>query len=138
MSAAYWAVSSADKIFASRNSDIGSIGVTASYLENINKDTRYIELASGKFKDSGSPDKSLTQEERSLLLRDITITHENFIQDVATNRKLSLESVKAIADGSSVLGERAKALGLIDEIGSWTTAEKYLEQTIGEKPEICW
>src|SRR3989338_10068194 len=35
LSAAYWAVSSADHIFASKNSDIGSIGVTISYLENV-------------------------------------------------------------------------------------------------------
>ncbi|MBP7804666.1 MAG: S49 family peptidase [Candidatus Pacebacteria bacterium] len=138
MSAAYWAISSSDKIFASRNSDVGSIGVTSSYLENTSKDTKYIQLSSGKFKDTGSPDKPLSEEERNLLLRDIKITHENFIEDIAQNRKLSVESVKAIADGSSVLGERAKALGLIDEIGSWATAEKYLEETIGEKPEICW
>lgn len=138
MSAAYWAISSSDKIFASRNSDVGSIGVTSSYLENTKKDTKYIQLSSGKFKDTGSPDKPLSEEERNLLLRDIKITHENFIEDIAQNRKLSIESVKAIADGSSVLGARAKTLGLIDEIGSWATAEKYLEETIGEKPDICW
>lgn len=138
MSAAYWAISSSDKIFASRNSDVGSIGVTSSYLENTKKDTKYIQLSSGKFKDTGSPDKPLSEEERNLLLRDVKITHENFIEDIAQNRKLSIESVRAIADGSSVLGARAKTLGLIDEIGSWTAAEKYLEETIGEKSDICW
>lgn len=137
-SAAYWAISGADKIFASQNSDIGSIGVTSSYLENVNKDTKYIQLSSGKFKDAGDPDKPLTEEEKELLLRDIKITHENFIKAIAENRKLSIESVRAMADGSSVMGDSAKTLGLIDEIGSWTAGEKYLEETIGEKPEICW
>lgn len=138
LSAAYWAISGADKIFASRNSDVGSIGVTASYLENVSKDTKYIQLSSGKFKDTGSPDKPISEEEKNLLLRDIKITHENFIAEISQNRKLPIEEVRAIADGSSVLGDRAKTLGLIDEIGSWTVAEKYLEETIGEKPEICW
>ena len=36
-SAAYWAISSADKIFASKNSDVGSIGVTQSYLSNVKR-----------------------------------------------------------------------------------------------------
>ena len=34
--------------------------------------------------------------------------------------------------------EKAKELGLIDEIGGINEVEKYLEETIGEKPEICW
>ncbi|KKU74389.1 MAG: DNA-directed RNA polymerase, partial [Candidatus Wolfebacteria bacterium GW2011_GWA1_47_6] len=37
--------------------------------------------------------------------------------EISQNRKLPIEEVRAIADGSSVLGDRAKTLGLIDEIG---------------------
>lgn len=46
--------------------------------------------------------------------------------------------VQKIADGSSVLGEQAKKLRLIDEIGGLSEAEKYLEDKIGEKPDVCW
>lgn len=137
-SAAYWAATGADRIFASKNSDVGSIGVTMSYLENADKDTKYVQLSSGKYKDAGDPDKPLTAEEKELFMRDIKLVHENFIEDVATNRNIPLEEVRSIADGSSVLGTTAKSLKLIDEIGSWTEAEKYLEQQIGEKPEVCW
>lgn len=109
-----------------------------SYLENADKDTKYVQLSSGKYKDAGDPDKPLTAEEKELFMRDIKLVHENFIEDVATNRNIPLEEVRSIADGSSVLGTTAKSLKLIDEIGSWTEAEKYLEQQIGEKPEVCW
>lgn len=142
VSAAYWAISSADKIFASKNSDVGSIGVTGSYLSNTAKNTKegygYVQLNAGKYKDSGSPDKTLTNEERALFLRDINILYANFIEAVAKNRSLSIEEVKRIADGSTVLGESAKALGLIDEIGGIDEVENYLEEIIGEKPEVCW
>lgn len=138
LSAAYWAISSADRIFASRNSDVGSIGVTSSYSENILTDKRYVELSSGKFKDAGDPDRRLTEEEKNIFLRDVKIVHENFIQDVASNRAIPIESVRVFADGSSVLGERAKSLGLIDSIGGYFEAEKYIEEEIGEKAEVCW
>ena len=142
LSAAYYAISGADKIFASKHSDVGSIGVTISYLENVGKNIKeglsFVDLSSGKFKDSPNPDKPITAEERALLMRDVNIVHENFVKAVSTNRNIPIEKVRALADGSSVLGEKAKELGLIDEIGSIYDAEKYLEAELGEKVEVCW
>lgn len=138
LSAAYWASTGATQIFASKNSDVGSIGVTASYLEEVSKDKKYIQLSSGKYKDTGSPEKPISEDEKALLMRDIKITHENFIEAVATNRNIPAEQIRVIADGSSVLGEKAKELKLIDQIGGWAEAENYIEQQIGEKPEVCW
>jgi len=141
-SAAYWAISGADRIFASKNSNVGSIGVTQSYLSNVGKNQKdgytYIELTSGKYKDTGSPDKVLTDEEKSLLQRDINIMYNNFVADVAQNRGITVKVVKSFADGSTVLGAKAKSLGMIDEVGGLPEVEKYLETKIGEKPNICW
>lgn len=142
LSAAYWASTGAKQIFASRNSDVGSIGVTSSYIDNVGKNQKdgnaYVQLSSGKYKDAGDPNKILTEEERQLFLRDIKITHENFIEAVAANRNIPIDQVRALADGSSVLGEKAKELKLVDQIGGWTEAQNYIEEQIGEKPEICW
>ena len=141
-SAAYWASTGANIIFASKNSDIGSIGVTFSYLDNVGKNAKeglnYVELFSGKYKESGNPDRTLTDEEKNLIMRDIKIIHSNFIKAVAQNRNLSVEKVSSLADGSSVLGEQAKKLGLIDRIGDLVDVEDYLSEKIGEKVEICW
>jgi protease-4 len=141
-SAAYWAVSGADRIWASKNSDVGSIGVTQSYLNNVEKNKKegytYEQLSSGKFKDSGNPDMALTKEEKDLFMRDINIVYQNFMEAVSVNRNIPIEEVKKFADGSSVLGEKAKELGLIDEIGGLPKVESYLEEIIREKPEICW
>lgn len=141
-SAAYWAISGADKIWASKNSDIGGIGVTMSYLNNVenNKKEGYTfeKLSSGKFKDSGSPDMPLNEEEKALFMRDVNILHQNFMEAISINRDIPLEEVKKFADGSTVLGEKAKELGLIDEIGGIDEVKKYLEGQIGEEPNICW
>jgi protease-4 len=142
LSAAYYAITPADKIFALKNSDVGSIGVTQSYLDNVSKNQQdgysFVQLSSGKFKDSGNPDKPLTQEEKNLFMRDLKISHENFIQAVSENRNIAIEKVREIADGSSVLGERAKELGLIDEIGDYSDAGMYLEELVGESTSVCW
>lgn len=142
LSAAYLAISGADKIFASKNSDVGGIGVTMSYLSNVAKNQKdgykYEQISVGKYKDSGNPDKILTSDEKALFLRDANIVYENFVEAVAQNRGLTIEKVKSFADGSTVLGERAKSLGLIDEIGSIKEIEKYLEEIVGEELDICW
>lgn len=141
-SAAYLAASGADTVFASQYSDVGSIGVTMSYLSNYNKNTKeglnYVQLSSGKFKDTGDPDKPLSQEEKDLLMRDVLKDHELFVKDVAENRHLPIEKVSKLADGSTMLGEAALANGLIDKLGTFNDVEQYLKDLIGEDPEYCW
>ncbi|MDO8668736.1 MAG: S49 family peptidase [Candidatus Buchananbacteria bacterium] len=141
-SSAYLAATGADKIYASKYSDVGSIGVTMSYLdssrENQLSGQTYNSLSSGKFKDSGDPDKSLSNEEKAIFMRDIIIMKNNFVKNVAENRKLDIKKVEFLADGSTMLGEMALQNGLIDAIGGYPEIKDYLTKTIGEKPEICW
>lgn len=142
ISAAYWTISGAERIFASENSEVGGMGVTGSYNSNVGKNKKdgyeYQQLIVGKYKDTGTPDRLLTPEEKTIILRDLTIMYENFIKTVSRNRSLPLEKVRSIADGTTVLGMKAKELGLIDEIGGATEAKKYIESKIGESPEVCW
>lgn len=141
-SAAYLAASGANKIFASKNSDVGSIAVTMSYLDNVKQNQKegltYIPLSSGKFKDAGDPNKTLTQEEKSLFLRDVNILHQNFIKMVAENRNLDILKVEKLADGSTILGEMALENGLIDQIGGMSEVKEYLKEKIGAEVEVCW
>lgn len=141
-SAAYWASTGADKIYASKNSDVGSIGVTSSYLDNFEKNRKdgltYNQFSSGKFKDTGDPNKSLNAEERQLIMRDVNIMHQNFIKAVSENRNIGIEKVASLADGSTMLGEAALKNGLIDEIGGMPEVKNYLKEKIGEEVLFCW
>lgn len=139
-SGAYLAATGADTIIASRMSDIGSIGVTQSYVETageIAKDgKKYVQLSAGKYKDMGDPDRPLTDEERAIVMRDLNATHAAFIELVAKNRNLPVEDVKKLADGSSMLGEMALQNKLIDAIGDEDTAMDWFRDKVGKNAEV--
>lgn len=141
-SGAYYAATGADIIFASAKSDVGGIGVSTSYLDNVKKNQKdglnYNQLSAGKFKDMLDPDKTLTAEEKELIMRDIKILHEEFIKAVASNRNLEIKKVRQLADGSSMLGQMALENGLIDRIGGMTEVIDYLKEKIGVEAEVCW
>lgn len=141
-SAAYWAASGADKIYASKISDVGSLGVTASYLDEAVKNERegytYNELSSTKYKTLGDPGRALTADERAIILADLKKTHDVFVAAVAANRGLATSTVAALATGLTYLGEDALAKGLVDEIGDLQAALKYLEGEMGEPATVCW
>jgi len=142
LSAGYWVASAGDRVFASRLSEVGSIGVTMSYLDEsgINEKSGYIwnDLSTGRFKDSGNRQKPLTDEERAIFERDLNIIHEEFVRVVAENRGLSVEKVRELADGSSMLGQMALEKGLIDEIGFMEEVKEYIKKKYGVDEDICW
>lgn len=141
-SAAYWVATAADTIIASEESDIGSIGVTASYTDyakqNEKEGVTYNSISTGKFKDMGDPDKPLTAEERALLEKSNRISLEHFIETVAENRELHIEKVRELADGTSWLGKEALALGLIDTLGTYPAVLEHLRVVLEDEPVICW
>lgn len=133
-SGGYLAASGADTIFASPLSDVGSIGITMSYLENVNKNAkeglRYVPLASAPFKDSGDPNKPLTAAERTLFERDLKIYHDVFVKKVAENRGLAVEDVEKLADGSSMPGSLALEHRLIDTLGNQDSTRAWFAQQL--------
>jgi len=120
-SGGYLIATAADTIFASALSDVGSIGLTMSYLDETEKNTKegmkYVTLSSAKYKDSGDPDKTLTAEERRLFERDLQENHKELVRQIAENRKLPVEEVEKMADGSTMTGSSAVEHKLIDGIG---------------------
>lgn len=142
-SAGYQIATGADYIVAFPSSDIGSIGVTMSYIDNTrqNEDSglEFISLSSGKFKDSGAPDKPLTAEERTLFERDLKIYHDDFVKYVSDNRKIPLEDVAKLADGSSMPGTLALEHKLIDATGDKETARAWFAEQLGiSKEEVVF
>jgi len=142
LSGGYYIASQADKVFASPATDIGSIAVTMSYLDEsrLNEEQGYTwnNLSTGAFKDAGSSDKVLTQEERRIFERDLAILHEMFVKDVARGRGLSVAQVEKLADGSSMLPEQALKAGLIDGIKHQWEVIDYIQENYNTGDNICW
>ncbi|HEY0010767.1 MAG TPA: signal peptide peptidase SppA [Candidatus Paceibacterota bacterium] len=133
-SAAYYIATGADTIIATPLSDVGSIGVTMSYLDqsrqNEDAGLEFISLSSGKYKDYGNPNRPLTEEERALLERDLKIYHDVFVANIAGNRGLPVEEIAALADGSSMPASLALEKKLIDSVGNRDTVREWFASTL--------
>lgn len=120
-SGGYMVAAASDFLIASAMSDVGSIGVNMSYVEESKKNEEegltYVQLMTGKYKDIGSPNRPITDEERELLQADLDVIHNEFIDIVAEYRELPRGEVVALATGASMPGRRAIEVDLIDAIG---------------------
>ncbi len=125
-SGAYMVSSQADEIWANAGSSVGSIGVI-SQIPNVSglMDKVGVEfqvITAGKNKDTGSPYRQLTEDERALIQGEVDDAYELFIDLVATGRQLSEPQVEDLATGWAWNGETAKDMGLVDEIGTYRDA----------------
>lgn len=138
-SGAYWIASAADVIVADSMSTIGSVGVISirpDFSKLLNKLGIDMDVvASGAHKTFSLPFKSLTPEEkhedRQLRKEEIEIIQRSFLDEVKGNRHLTEEAVEQISSGKIYLGEQAKGLGLIDELGGREKAFEFAAQKAG-------
>lgn len=125
-SGGYYVACAADLIMCNPGTATGSIGVImrlANVEELVKKlGVDFQTLQAGNLKDLGSPFRPMTPEERAVLQSLLDDIHQQFIADIARNRKLPLEKVKQLADGRVYTGQAAKALGLVDEMGNFEDA----------------
>ncbi len=121
-SGGYYVAIGCRKIIASPGTITGSIGVIAKFsnVEELLKKIGIglVTIKSGKFKDIGSPERPMTDEERALIQRVIDNLHQQFIRAVAKSRNIPVEKVAQLADGRIFSGEQAKKLGLVDKLGN--------------------
>jgi protease-4 len=138
-SGGYMVAAATDFLIASPMSDVGSIGVNMSYVEESKKNEEegltYVQLTTGKFKDIGSPNRPITDEERELLLADLQIVHDEFVSIVSDYRGMDKSVVDGLADGSSMPGTRALETGLIDRLGGRAEARDTFAEVLGIEPE---
>lgn len=109
------------KIFAIAGTITGSIGVIAQFpqLKTVEEKVgiSFFTVKTGKYKDVGSPHRDVTPDDQAFLQSFINKSYEEFIRVIADSRKLSVETVRQIADGRVLTGAEAKDLGLVDALG---------------------
>ena len=133
-SAAYLASTGATTIIASSFSDVADIGVTGSYLDqsgsNTQNGSKFQQISAGTYKDVGNPNAPLTPAGKAYLQKNVDDDYQTLIHEIATNRHLSLDAVKALADGSSMTGAMAMGTGLIDALGGQAETQKWFAQKL--------
>jgi len=118
-SAAYAIASSAEKIFLTRTSGVGSIGVIASHIDQSGFDEKqgikYTTVFAGSKKNDLNPHEPMTSESLESLQKEVDRLYEMFLQLIARNRGLSIEKIRSTEAGL-YFGENAVEIGLADGI----------------------
>src|SRR5882672_6823652 len=125
-SGAYYVACAANKIIANPGTIVGSIGVIAEWVNYQDllqwAKVKEVVFKTGEFKDTGSPTRELTDRERTYFQGLIDDMYVQFVEAVASGRKLELQEVRMMADGRVFTGRDAKERKLIDEIGNFQDA----------------
>lgn len=133
----------ADYIIAPGSALIGSIGSAMPYLFNIKElmeklNIKYTPIAAGSFKNIANPFVDMSEKEKALLQGVADDSYDQFVRTVSATRKLSFDTSKEWADGKIFTGRQAKAIGLIDEVGSLENAIQVLKKKAHFEGEIEW
>lgn len=125
-SGAYYIACGTQKIFANAGTLTGSIGVIMEFA-NLKKLYEWAKverfaIKTGKFKDTGSESRDMTEEERQFLQNLVDDVLVQFKTAVSTGRKLTMEEVTPLADGRIFTGSQAKRVKLVDELGTFQDA----------------
>lgn len=141
-SGAYYIASATDRIYANQASIVGSVGVIMEWVNygDLMKWAKLkdVILKAGALKDAGSPTRPLTPAERAYFQGLIDNMHMQFIQDVATGRRLPVQTIQKLATGQVWTGQQALGLHLIDQTGGFRVALLDTARAVGIKrePEI--
>ena len=133
-SGGYYIASAADAVVASPMTLTGSIGIfgivpEASTLAkrlglsmDVVKTSPYADLEIGGIFGIGI--NGLSPEQKAVIQGMVERGYRTFLSRVAEGRGMSVDSVDHVGQGRVWLGEKAKALGLVDELGGLETAIK--------------
>lgn len=124
-SGAYWIASSSDRIVANPGTITGSIGVV---MQTKNYQGLFDKLGiegqtfkSGAYKDMGSPDRPVSEEEIKIFQEMVDDTYQQFVEVVAGSRNLSPEAIRQL-NGRVLTGRQALKAGLVDQLGNFYDA----------------
>jgi protease-4 len=121
-SGGYFIACHADSIFAEPSTITGSIGVFG-MIPILDKTMRnklgitYDTVRTGKYSTFGTPFFDFSPEESALIQGRVDGIYEDFLNKVASGRRKTPEQIHEIAQGRVWPGQKAKEIGLVDEIG---------------------
>ncbi len=138
-SGGYYVSCGATRIVANPGTITGSIGVIAmfpNYAKLMGKLGLQMDvIKSGKYKDSGSPFRQMTEQDKKYFQGVVEDSYDQFLNAVAKERKLPIDKLKKFADGRVFTGAQALKLGLVDTLGSFEDAIKIAAKLGGIKGE---
>ena len=143
-SGGYYVACAADTIMANPGTLTGSIGVIMQFTqlkglyEKVGLDHQVIK--SGDFKDTGSPFRTLTVQERAVLQATVDDVYNQFVDAIfeARGHILTRDEIVELADGRIFSGRQALESKLLDQLGNLPEAIETAAQLAGipGKPKV--
>ncbi len=134
-SGSFLAATAARTIVAQPHAVVGSIGVISAgprlprLLDRLG--ISVTESRAGRLKGMGAPWREETEEERDKEQAIVDAFYDAFVGRVARSRGMTVEDARTLATGEIWLGEQAKVLGLVDEIGDLERAVELAAKAAG-------
>ncbi len=132
-SGGYWISASADEIWAAPSTVTGSIGIFGMFMTFENT-LDYLGIHAdgiGTTEFAGiSPARELDPKVGQIIQMSINRGYNRFLNLVSENRDMTVEQVDNIAQGRVWIGETAKELGLVDELG-------YIDDAVGAAARLA-
>ena len=141
-SAAYRIASKAGSIFASRDSEVGSIGTywqLLDYSKAFQKaGIRSVLLTTGKYKGLGAAGEKLTAEQIAFLQESVDQMNTQFLEDVRSGRGMTDTNLDEVSDGRWWQAGDAEHLNLIDGVASFESVLAMIRaQFLNEEPAMA-
>ena len=140
-SGGYYIGCAADKIYANRNSLLGSIGVISaqtidatSLMEKIG--IKSVTVHAGKNKNMLNYNEPATEEQLNIMQALADECYQQFTEIVSLSRKMDIDKVKELADGRIYSAKQGKKNGLIDEIATLEEAELLIKTDFQEEMPV--
>lgn len=138
LSAGYLIASQVQRIYTTRTSGVGGIGVIAVHADKSAADkaqgVKYTTLYFGKRKNDLNPHEPLNDDTREWLQSEVDRLGEMFVTTVARGRPIDAAAVRATEAGR-FFGESAVEAGLADRVGTFTEAMRDMASAMNESSE---
>jgi len=122
-SGGYWIAANADTLYAEPTTITGSIGVFglvpefSGFFANKTGIT-FDRVVTGPYADIMSGVRPMRPDEEVIIQGSVNRIYDDFLKLVSAGRKLSIDSVQALAQGRVYTGRQALELGLVDRMGT--------------------
>jgi len=134
-SGGYYIACTGDRIYASRGTVTGSIGVVSGKISmkelykklGVTKET----LKMSEFSDIYSETKDLSDKERKVLQSEVDFIYNAFTEKVNLYRQIKKERIPETAEGRVFSGRQSVAMKLVDDIGGILDAVEYARDVTG-------
>jgi protease-4 len=136
-SGGYYVITPSEHLFANPGTITGSIGIYGGTVDLSNLYEK-IDLGKelytrGKFAGLLSTVRPFTEVEREKYYSHLKAFYDHFVNLVASNRSLSVDSIDALSQGKVWTGQEALSNGLIDETGGLKQTLDYTAAQLGLK-----